>query len=377
MLSTFGGCTSVIEQYEEAQTLATTPPGAAGDAWAPDAAIQLSEPLLDQIITASLHPAPTFDGTIQAGLVSLSPALTVDSLKIGAATTCRECLQLDVNIGGSIGWSTMIGTGQAAAKIGCSLDSALAITPIENGFAIGAVPRAIHDVHLEIAGFNAGVNLDGPISSFVQTTVLAGMPTLTLTEVGTDTAPVRALRITSQQKVLRVDLLSGARMNTAVPLILPPPTDGFSVDVSLVSLLAIAKAEAFKAGPMTYGLLAEPTALDFSGDRFTVGLRLWKTTGRGWWRDYEIVGTWGLEGDQFVMNAERVVDKGHSPGAAFADPLIAMTEGIVQRSIRSALDTTVPASSGQLGALGAEIVLTGLEASNGILRARGTVKLPQ
>lgn len=369
-----GACTSVIQQYEEASTLAQTPPGPAGESWAPDATIQMSEPLLDSVITASLNPAPRFDGKIEAGVVTLSPGLTVDSLRIGAATTCRECLQLDVNIGGTIGWSTMFGSGTTGAKIGCRLDSALAITPTETGFAIGAVPRAIHDVHLELAGFKGGVSLDGPITSFVQTTVLQGLPTLPLTEIGSETAPARGIRITSQNKVLRVDLLTGARENTAVPAVLAPPTNGFSVDVSLVSLLAIARAEAFKAGPLALGILAEPTALDFQGDQFRIGLRLWKTTGRGWWHDYEITGKYAIDGDQLVMTSDKVSDLGHSPGAALVDPLMAMTEGIVQRALKSALDTTVPASSGKMGDLGAEIVLTELTGVNGVLHAAGTVR---
>jgi hypothetical protein len=376
------GCTSVIQDFEAASTLAQTPPGPAGDAWSPDAAIQLSEPLLDSIITASLNPAPRFDGKIDAGVVTLNPALTVDSLKIGAATSCRECLSLDVNIGGSIAWSTLLGSGTAAAKIGCKVDAELAITPTENGFSIGAVPRAVHDVHAELAGFKGGVNLDGPITGFVQTTVLKGLPTFPLTEVGSETAPARGIRITSQDQVLRVDLLSGARENTPLPDTLEPPPDGFSVDVSLVSLLAIARAEAFKAGPLALGILAEPTALDFDGDNFRVGLRLWKTAGKGWWHDYEVVGKYGLEPDpaggpaNFVMTPDNIEDKGHSPGAALADPLMAMTEGIVQRCIKSALDTAVPASSGKLGSMGAEIVLTDLRGADGVLHASGTVQLP-
>src|SRR5262249_27318106 len=145
---------------------------------------------------------------------------------------------------------------------------------------------------------------------------------------------------------------------------------------SLQSLLEIAQAEAFKQGPMTYGLLAEPTALDFSGDKFDVGIRLWKTTGHGWWRDYSITGTWALAGEDFTMNPTHVEEKGHSPGAAVADPLIAMTNGLVQHAIKSALKTTTPANSGKLGSLGAVIQLTGLQASGGVLHADGNVTFP-
>jgi len=184
------------------------------------------------------------------------------------------------------------------------------------------------------------------------------------------------VRITSQNQILRIDVLSGARSPGSVPVVLPPPVDGFSMDVSLQSLLEIAQSAAFAQGPMTYGLLAEPTALDFSGDQFDVGIRLWKTTGRGWWRDYSITGTWALAGEDFTMKPNHVEEKGHSPGAAVADPLIAMTNGLVQHAIKSALNTTAPASSGKLGSLGAEIRLTGLQATGGVLHADGTVTFP-
>jgi hypothetical protein len=369
-------CTSVIEEYQAESTLVQTPPAPAPENWMPDAAIQLSQPLLDELLTAALNPAPKFEGKIDATFASLLPMLTVNSLKLGAASSCTECLQLDVDIGGSLGVSSLLGSTTANASIGCKVDAALAITKTETGYAIGAVPRAVHDVHVNILGLKAGVNLDGPITSFIQTSVLANLPPFPLTEIGTDTAPVRAVKITSQNQVLRVDLLSGARTPGAVPLILPPPKDGFSVDVSLQSLLAIAQAEAFHEGPMTYGLLAEPTALNLNGDQFDIGLRLWKTTGKGWWRDYAITGTYGLDGQDFVMKPAKVEEKGHSPGAAVADPLIAMTSGLVQHAIKNAVNTTTPASSGQLGSMGAEILLTGFQGAAGILHVDGTVRFP-
>ena len=203
--------------------------------------------------------------------------------------------------------------------------------------------------------------------------LIAVIPAFGLTEVGTDTAPIRAMRVSSTNQAVRVDLLTGARTPGVLPAELPAPRTGFSVDVSLDSLLAIARADAFREPPMARGIVAEPTLLRFEPDHFQVRLRLWKTTGRGFWRDYEVKGTYAMEGDDLLMSPTETKDKGHSPGAAFADPLVALTEGLVQRAVRKALDTAVPTNSGDLG-YNTEVVLDAISGAEGVLHATGSVR---
>lgn len=368
------GCASVIPDFEAARDLALSEPGYIPQDWKPDASIQLSQPLLDALITTALTPPPSISSTLSAGVLSLTPTLTVERLSLTPSADCSECLQIDVDLGGTVGWSApLIGTGTTSARVGCRIDLKMMITTVENGFRVGVAPNRIKDVHAEVAGMRTGFDLTGSIATWVQSSMVAIIPSVALTEVGSDAAPVRAARVSSTGQVVRVDLLTGARTPGVVPDVLVPPTEGFSVDVSLESLLAIARADAFRTPPMARGILAEPTKLVFEPDEFRVGLRLWKTTGRGFWRDYEVTGTYGMEGDNLVMSPTSTKDKGHSPGAAFADPLVAMTEGLIQRAIRKALDTAVPTNSGDLG-YSTEIVLASVTGADGVLHATGQLR---
>lgn len=374
VLLSFYGCASVIQDYEAARDLALTDPTFVPTNWQPDAAIQLSQPLLDSLITTALSPPPSITSTWNAGLLSLTPALTVERLALAASADCTECLQVDVDLGGTLGWSApVVGGGQTTARVGCRLDLRMVITAIENGFRVGVAPNRIKDVHVELGGIRAGLDLTGTLASYVQSSLVTVIPPVALTEVGSETAPVRAVRVSSTQQVVRVDLLTGARVPGTVPVELAPPTKGFSVDLSLESLLAIARSDAFRTDPMAHGIVAEPTALRFEPDHFEVGLRLWKTTGRGFWRDYEVRGNYRMEGDNLVMEPTSTKDKGHSPGALFADPLVGLSEGLVQRAVRKALDTAVPTNSGDLG-YNTEIVLDTIAGANGVLHATGTLR---
>jgi hypothetical protein len=122
-------------------------------------------------------------------------------------------------------------------------------------------------------------------------------------------------------------------------------------------------------------VMGEPTKLELNTDGFLIGLRLWKTTGRGWWRDYEVGGEWRLEEGELVMKPGKVKDMGHSRGAALADPLIALAEGVIQKAIGGALNTAVPTSSGEMGEMNAEVVIDSFLAENGQLRLLGSMEI--
>lgn len=374
VLFTSSGCTSVIHEYETARDLALSDPGAVPEGWAPDAAIQLSPPLMEQIVTAALLPPPRFTDAISLGLVTLSPDIGIDTLVVGAAATCGDCLEVNLGLGGKVSWTSMLMAGETSVKIGGSLAAALSVDPTETGtFAIGVAPRDIRNLTVEFGGAKSGIDLTGPIVTWVKAALLSWMPSFVITEVGSANAPVRGVRVSSKDEVIRIDLLTGARVPGTVPSVLPPPGDGFQIDLSMASLLAIARTEAFRAGPMTHGIVCEPTVMDLTQDGFVIGIRLWKTTGVGWWHDYEVEGTWALKDGELILSPGKVKDMGHSRGAAIADPLVALAEGIIQKSIGKALDTALPTRTGELGEMGAEIIVDSIQASNGMMRVNGKV----
>jgi hypothetical protein len=372
------GCASVIDDYEAERTLALSDPSAIPDPWIADATIQMSAALLDELMHQALTPPPVFDGELGVSFATIKPALTVETFKLGPASGCDECLSIELGLGGTVGWvAPLVGASSASVKVRGRIDAALSVEPVENGFALGIAPRNIHDVGIEVLGQRGGIDIGGPVVSWVESAVLSRFPNIPITEVGSETAPVREIRVSSSGKALRVDLLTGARMPGQLPAVLPSPVEGFQVDVSTSSLLEIARTEAFRAGAVAHGVVGEPTKLEFEGDHFAIGLRLWRPVGRGWWRDYEIEGTWAIKDGELTLAPTQVHDNGHSRGAAIADPLVAMGEGILQKALGNALNTTVPTRSGQLGTLQSELVVNKAEAASGMLRIHGKLeKLP-
>lgn len=374
LLLSWFGCTSVVHEYETARALALSDPGSVPVGWAPDATIQLSPPLMEQVVTAALLPPPRFTDPISMGLVTITPDIGIDTLVVGAADACSDCLEFELGLGGKVGWTSMLVAGETPVKIGGAMAVSLSVEPTGTGtFAIGVAPRDIRNLSVEFGRAKSGIDLTGPIVTWVKAALLGWMPSFVITEVGSAAAPVRGVRVSSQQEVIRIDLLTGARVPGTIPAVLPSPVDGFQVDLAMASLLEIARTEAFRAGPMMHGIVCEPTVLDLQGDAFVIGIRLWKTTGAGWWHDYEVHGTWALTDGELVLSPSDVQDLGHSRGAAFADPLVALAEGIIQRAIGKALHTALPTRSGELGEMGAEILVSTIQAADGMLRVTGTV----
>ena len=100
LLLSWFGCTSVVHEYETARALALSAPGAVTEGWVPDAAIQLSPPLMEQVVTAALLPPPRFTDPISMGLVTISPDIGIDTLVVGAAHACSDCLEFELGLGG-------------------------------------------------------------------------------------------------------------------------------------------------------------------------------------------------------------------------------------------------------------------------------------
>jgi len=85
------------------------------------------------------------------------------------------------------------------------------------------------------------------------------------------------------------------------------PGNGWRLDLATDSLLDLARIASFRAEPLPRQIVAEPTSLYVDGRSFTLGLRLWRVKGRGWWRDYSVTGTLAVTGDdRIALTPERV-----------------------------------------------------------------------
>ncbi len=108
-------------------------------------------------MTAALLPPPRVRGTIDLGVVSLSPDIGIETLVVGAAQACADCLEVQLGLSGKVGWSSMLVAGETQVKIGGAVAAALSVEPTDPGmFAIGVAPRDVRNLSVELAGAESG-----------------------------------------------------------------------------------------------------------------------------------------------------------------------------------------------------------------------------
>ena len=130
------------------------------------------------------------------------------------------------------------------------------------------------------------------------------------------------------------------------------------------------------AEPLDFDIVPEPTHLTIEGDTFELGLRLWRVSGRGWWRDYTISGTVEAGTKRVLLAPVSVTKDAASPGAALVDPLAFLGQGVILRTIESALNTSMPASrADRFIGLDAALSVSKVQGEHGAVIVDGTLAL--
>lgn len=377
LLTLLAGCASVRADLQAARDAALATPGPAPEGWAPDAVLHLSARVLDDVVSAAIAEHGRLTATLAVGPLALTPDLRVTSLEIGPGRACAECLGLSLALDGQLAWTAPFLSGSAPVRATGELEAVFGVARDEAlGFTVSVHPRDLHDLSVSIGGVGAALgDLDRTVADWLEAGLLAGVPAVGVATIGGPTVPIRAVRVVPDGPTVQIHALTAVPSPGRVAVDGPRPNDGWRLDLAWDSLLALARAEVFR-DPGSRGLLAEPTALSLGPDGFSLGLRLWRTSGRGWWRDYRVSGTAAVADGRLALSAGRVEELGHSPGAAWADPLAALAEGLILRSIEAAVDQTLPARRvDRIGGQVAEVRMEALEPVDGALRVRGALTL--
>ncbi len=375
LLPLLGGCAkSVIPLYEAARDEALRDPGPPPANWVADAWVQISSPSLDDLLLALLEENALLTETFDAGIVQVTPRLNLSDLAIMPSNGCADCLTVDLGLTGTVAWKGALGTGSTALSGTGQFDAVFDVVQDAGDWTVSTKPRKLRNIGVSLAGNKLGIPI-GPITDWITSSLLENVPALVLTTFPAEDLPLRAVRVVPVQKAVRVEVLTRAPDPVAAPA--PPPRvpQGWAVGISTGSLLAAARAEAFRKGPITYDVVAEPTALDITPDSFTLGLRLWRIAGKGWWRDYTVLGKVALGPDGVELTAERVVEGPKSDGAVVADPLAALGEGRILDGLEKAIAITLPADeTAKVGGVRTSVRLQELiREGDGGLRANGSL----
>lgn len=336
------GCPQPISaDYEAARSTALKRPGPAGSDWAPDAILHLSHDMLGTLITKVLVHYGTLEDDINARVATLHPALTVKGVTLGIGE-CEECLSVRSNLEGTLGVDTAVGDTTVPLTVNALFDAKVSVDKTSAGWLLQLEPRGLKDLDVQLSGVGLGY-AKTTVQQWIDSNLLAELPPQEITTLGGDDWPLRAVKVVPREASLQVHLLSRIAQGQPVPIVDATP-EGWRLDVSPETLVGLAAAQAYEAGPQARDVIAIPTTLRLKEDAFALGLRLWRLSGRGWWRDYEVTGRVNIEGGKFAFKPEDAKRLKSSKGAAFADPLAALGQGVILRALEDALETTLPAT---------------------------------
>ncbi len=346
-----GPDSALIEDYRQQRDEALKHTTKVPSAWAPDLVLHLSPDTLSAAVHASLDTQGSFTGTVEAAGVELKPKLEVAKLVLGGSDACATCIEVEVTLEGTTRYDAGIaGTGKVPTTLDALLDLRLDTVAKKNGWTITAAPQSVRDLDLRVAGLPKIVRdlARKPLLDWVEANMIDDVEPVVMSEVGGKDLPLRALKIVPQGKGgVRVEALTDTAHGGTVAIHKPRNAIPWQLDVSADSLLWLARREAFAAGKLPMDIVAVPESLIMKGSKFSMGLRLWRVSGRGWWRDYSITGDLVAKRRSIELVPESVEQVNSSPGAVTADPLAALGQSVILSSIEDAIAVSLPARGEQ------------------------------
>ena len=380
------GCPpSVISAYDEARLRALAEPNPIPANWKPDAIIILSPKLLDETVTTMVDSQGTLQGRFQiAGPFNVKgavePHFEVEQLTVRGSDRCERCLAVTTRLIGHVLWSLGPASGEVPVQGQAQFDTEFQAVAAEPGrWTLQVAPREVRAADVTVAGMTASTAriIQTGLVGWAKDSLLSEVPPFVMGTVGTGEVPIRAISLEPAGNGVRVAMLTGAPApGTLGELASPNVRDGFQLDVSDGTLLSFARRAAFEQGEVGYGVVVEPTRLEFYKDSFTLGMRLWRIRGRGWWRDYVTTGTVAIEEGGIHLVPSAVTEGERSPGAAFVDPLAALGEGFILKTIERAIGMTMPATqTATKGEIGAVVEIEGLTGVSGSVSVAGDLQL--
>ncbi|MEZ4319202.1 MAG: hypothetical protein R3F61_16930 [Myxococcota bacterium] len=370
---------AVYRAYEDAKSAALSDPGPAPPNWKPDVKVHLSSKLLDEVLTAVLERRKEITGEVKVPGVQLTPTAVIESLVLSESQACPTCMAIDLDLSGDMVWNAgLLGSGTVDYTASVAFDSEFDTQKDGDTWTVWAKPRDVRSVDVRVSGWSGAVKniAEAPLKKWLDDNVVSKIEPIEVSSFDTAGVPLRGARVRPVGKGLVVEMLSSAPNPGQLGPDDGKPGMGFMALVATDTVVRFAAAESFKAGPMDYDLVAEPRGLAVNKETFALDLRLWKVGGAGWWRDYSIAGKVGVRNDQVKLKAENVTEGEKSKGAALADPLFFLGEGIVAREMEKAIKVSVPnVMKQQAGGLRTVTHLNAVDGDGTVMKVSGTIEL--
>jgi hypothetical protein len=368
----------VIEEYAKERELALLVATETPSPWSADAVLRLSEGAIEQAVGAALKatvsrdlPSTTLDLPL-GQKATLLPHLVVDKVQAAPTDACSPCLSFDGTLLGKVGWTLPPLNGSFPFEVTAA---GILHISVGEGQVIQARLKEIKKVQvriLEVGGLS--FNPSSTLEKALQRTLLEQLKPVELTRLDPATIPIRDLRMKTTRQGLSVELLTNVPTGQPLPP-LPAATGDVELILSEATLLGLARRVAFNQGTLAMEVAADPRVLMVAGDKFTLGLRLWRLVGRGWWRDYTVTGRVSVQDGNIRFKPELVTEGAKSRGAGFVDPMAALVEGSILAAVEKSMRQSLPATRTQGLGGGTRLYseMTGVEGREGMLIARGKI----
>lgn len=381
LLSLLGCAGNIHELYESTrQDVLAAVPGA-GDRWQPDIRARIHPAQLNGVAGAALEAGllswkkkQTVDGPLGIS-ATVTPSAGVEQLNIVPGKDCDDCLAVTGNLSGQARWEVGGASGALPFTARIAATVSLALEQTGDGYRLRGKVTDIKRVKLSGDSRVLRVDLSDTLGKWARKG-LAAAPAFTVAEFGGDKLPLRAARLRIGEGAVSVDALSaveGAPVAEATGDI--PDGVDWDVRVSEATVAAMMRRAAYEAGTVDYDVAIDPVSIDAEGGQFTLGLRLWRLAGRGWWRDYRVQGDLGVKKRQLTLSATGAEEAGKSRGAGLADPIALLAEQRILEAITDNLQQAVPGAR-QTSAAGLSVraVSTAFVGDGEALVLRGTLR---
>lgn len=345
------GCANNIKTlYENEKKAVMASPAALGKNWQPELRVRFGDGALSDISEVALK-----SGLLQADkklswegpfgvTAELTPKLVVRDLKLNVAQGCDGCLKLAATLDGKGAWDVSGVTGEVPITL--TVDGTIGFEVKQDDGAFTVTGRLKDFEHIKVkTGKASDLDLGGVLQSWAKD-IAERTPEIELGTFGGDEMGLRALRIGSSGGALAIEAVTdvaGAKPLTGGNT---PLQSDWDIAISESAALALMRRMAFEEGVIDYDVAADPRSLSVSGSRFTMGLRLWRLTSRGWWRDYTVTGDFKVTNNKIKLVPAEVKEGEKSAGAGLADPLALLAEGAILDAVAGGLAESFPSGEG-------------------------------
>lgn len=340
-----GGIRSLYEAERDRALARAAPPE---EGWMPDLRVRISNDALDGLTQAVLAQglgswsrSLRLDGPLGVK-AEVRPSARLTELLLAPATACDGCLRANLEVEGRAAWTAAGASGSVpfTARLGGTL--AFELSRVDAAWEASGRLVSVDRVEVRVERLGS-LDATGLLGDALAEAVRSTGP-VSLGRFGGADLPLRAARLATPRGLLELQLLSDVAEGEPVSAGLGLEDD-LELRISTPTALALARRAAFERGAVAYDVAAIPTSLRVEEQRFLLGLRLWKLAGIGWWRDYEVEGSFGLVGGELRLAADKATEGAASKGAGLADPLALLAEGRILEAIPDALRGALPAAA--------------------------------